>query len=455
MMRVTCKRLLAVTAPIALLFFFSGCQVADHGEAVQSIKNDTVKKKVPEQFSASAARGKVDDGWLKSFGDPVLNKLVAEALAHNPNLAAAQARVDKATGLTHQARAALKPTVGLTGGYRDNSFAGAEEIGFGSLKTSWEPDVWGRVRTGVAASEESAAASEADYHFARQSLAGATAKAWFLAITSKLQLRFAGEVVALQKKSLKIVEERNRIGQGRLQDVHLARAAMAQAGEAVTKARAAHESSLRSLELLLGRYPSADIKVTKKLVAVPPPIPAGIPSEILERRPDIIAAERRVAAAFYKQQEAELLHLPRFNFSLGLGTNSLTNAISSLSAGIFAPLYTGGAIEAQVETATAAQKETIARYAGRALEAFSEVENRLAAEEHLAKRHGFLLTVVDEDQQAYKIAKKQFDIGQLGLLDVLNIQSRWISAQIAEIDAASLQLINRVDLHLALGGSFE
>jgi multidrug efflux system outer membrane protein len=97
------------------------------------------------------------------------------------------------------------------------------------------------------------------------------------------------------------------------------------------------QNAKRCLELLLGRYPSADLATGDKLTAVPPPIATGISSEILERRPDLIAAENRVASAFYKEREAELLHLPRFSFSVGLSINNLSDAISNLAAGIFPP----------------------------------------------------------------------------------------------------------------------
>jgi outer membrane protein TolC len=180
-----------------------------------------------------------------------------------------------------------------------------------------------------------------------------------------------------------------------------------------------------------------------------------MPSEILERRPDLIAAEREVARAFYKEEEAKLLHLPRFSFSAGIGVNSLNDAIGGLAAGLFAPLYTGGAIEAQVDEATAVQKAAIAAYAQKALNAFKEVETTLANEEHLARREGYLKIVVKENKTAYEQTKKQHNIGQGTLIDVLNVQGQWIGAQIAALDIAGKRLSNRVTLHLALGGSFE
>ncbi|MEN8211803.1 MAG: TolC family protein [Thermodesulfobacteriota bacterium] len=442
---------------VGLLLSLHGCaaQVASHGEAVASVKGDTVQEKVPDSFASVAEAGSVDDGWLKNFNDPSLNALVDEAIAANPGLKIAEARVDQANGLTRQAESDLKPTVGLGANYRDRDYKGSGKVSSASVGISWEADVWGRIRTGVAGSAESAAATAADYNFARQSLAASVANGWFMAISAKLQNQFAQEVVTLQEKGLEITEAIQKIGKGTERDVHLARAALASAQEAYRYTDSAYENALRSLELLLGRYPSADMDTAKTLVAVPPPIPAGIPSEIMERRPDLIAAEHKVAEAFYKQKETEMLHLPRFRFSLGLGVNSLNDAISGLTAGLFAPLYTGGEIEGKIDVATAKQKEAIAAYAQVALKAFKEVETSLAAENHLLKREEFLKIEVDSNRKAYEQTKLQYDIGQISMLDVLTVQNKWIASRIAELDMASKRLVNRVNLHLALGGSFE
>ncbi len=442
------------------LLFLQGCagQVATQEEATASIKGAVVQERVPDSFAAMAVQGTVDDGWIKSFNDPVLLQLTEEALAANPGLKIAQARVDQANGLTRQAEAALKPTVGLGGGYQDKQYEGTgtgSGGGAAGIGVIWEADVWGRIRTGVAGSEEQTAATVADFQFARQSLAASVSNGWFIANTAKFQHQFAENVVKIQQKRVEIAVAMHKIGKGTERDLHLARGSAASAGEAARDALSASENALRSLELLLGRYPSGDIQTAVKLVAIPPPIPAGIPSEIIERRPDLIAAEHRVAAAFYKQQEAELLHLPTFNFSVGLGLNSINDAISGLTAGIFAPLYTGGAIEAEVDKATAIQKEVIAFYAQTALIAFKEVEGLLASEEHLLKREEYLRIEVDENFKAYAQTKKQYDIGQISLLDVLTVENKWIGSRIAEMDVASQRLVNRVNLHLALGGSFD
>ncbi len=442
------------------MLIFQGCAgpVASKEESVAAIKGDAVNERVPDTFSAAAEQGTVDDGWIKSFNDPILIKLTDEALAANPGITIAEAKVEQADGLTRQAQAGLKPTVGYAAGYNDQEYEGSESGeggGSGGLKVSWEADVWGRIATDIAGTEEETAATIADYQFARQSLAASVSNGWFLANTAKFQHQFAEDVLKIQQKRVEVAEAMQQIGKGTERDVHLARGAAADAGSSAREALSSSENALRSLELLLGRYPSADLATEDKLVAVPPPIPAGIPSAIMERRPDLIAAEHRVAAAFYKQKEAELLHLPRFKFSLGVGLNSINDAVSGLSAGLFGPLYTGGAIEAEVDKATAVQKEAIAVYAQAALNAFKEVEESLAAEEHLLRREEYLKIEVKENKIAYDQTMEQYKIGQITLLDVLTVENKWIASRISEMDIAGQRLVNRVNLHLALGGSFE
>jgi len=442
--------------------FISGCagmNVATHDEAVKEIKAPI--EKLPTNFKDQVTSTLQDDGWLKSFNDPMLVKLVDEALKNNPGIKISQAKVDQARGLIQQSESKLKPTIGLGGSYTDGAsydgqnFYNGQDAASAGVALSWEIDVWGRLETGVKKTEEQQQATLEDYKYAKQSLAASVSKAWFTAVTSKLQLNFANELIAIQKKNLEIAKVKKEIGQGSAKDVHLTKAQLATSQEASQGAKSAYEKALRSLELLLGRYPSADIKTTDKLVAVPPKFPTGVPSEILERRPDLKAMEHRVAQSFYQEAEAKLMHLPRFKLSLGAGINSVTDAIGSLAAGVFAPLYTGGKIEGQVATASAKQKEAIAQYAAVALNAFKEVEGTLSVEDHLIKRKEFLEVVVDENFQAYTLTKKQYEIGQGSLLDVLVVQQKWISAKIAKLDMDSKTLINRVNIYLALGGSFE
>ncbi|MDJ0837276.1 MAG: efflux transporter outer membrane subunit [Acidobacteriota bacterium] len=454
---------------VPLLLLLAGCALDKPPEVVTETVAEALPPEtaVPEKWTAPVDSGKVDDGWVASFGDDKLTALVKEAVANNLQLQAAAAGVDAATARTRQARSALKPAVGLGGSSAraggDDSPLPDRTTSGASLEVSWEVDVWGRVRAGVEAAEESLRATVADFEFARQSLAAGTSRAWFMAVQAYQQRELAREGVELFRKVLELVEIKERIGKAAPQDVHLARADLASSQEALQKIENSYEQALRGLEVLLGRYPSGDLETTKELSAVPPPIPAGLPSEILERRPDLIAAERRLAAAFYLTQQAEAAKLPRFNLTGSVGTidSALTDIINpgspmwDIGAGIYAPLYQGGALQAGVEVAEANQRAALAAFGAAALNAFQEVENALANEKRLAEREKYLNTVVDENAEALRIIKAQYDVGRVELLNLLQVQARMLAARSQLIAIRGTRLDQRITLHLALGGSFE
>ncbi len=440
----------------SLMLLLSGCaqNVLTHDEATAVIKNGSDTPLTPGKFKRSISSAKVQDGWIRTFHDRKLNALVKEAQQNNPNLKVAAARVERATALTKLTESELKPSVGVSTYYHDNNAEGANEIAFGGFGVSWEPDVWGRVGNVLAAQEELTTAQMADYNFARQSLAATTAKAWFLLNSNAKIYEFSKEIVTLQKKGLQILTAREEIGQGNKRDVHLSNALVAAAQDSARSALSAKERSQRALEVLVGRYPSGKLQ-SSSLYKVPSRIPNGLPAQLLERRPDLIAAEERVAAAFHQKASAELLHLPNIRLKLGLGPNTINDAITNLTAGAFAPLYTGGAIEAQVAIADAEQKAAIAAYARTALRAFQEVENALAAEKHLTVRLKYVEKMVKEYKTAYQMTVEKYRIGESTVLDIILIQGKWIGAEITRIQVLKKRLINRVNLYLALGGSFD
>lgn len=422
-----------------------------HSEATSDIAPDKIVQR--RDWAEVKDSGRVRDGWLADFNDPVLDALVDEAMKNNPDLRAAAARVDRAWALAAAAGAELKPSVGLGGrlaGVTEEKYRPTQGVGAG---LSWELDVWGRLRQGARAAEESARSMEAQYEFARQSLAASTAKAWFMACESRMMLDYLNAVVDILERMTAIVVKKNQVGQVSMLDVHQINARLASAREAAVKAETAMKQAARSLEALVGRYPSAELAAAGKLDALPGPIPAGMPSDILSRRPDLIAAQDVVASAFYAQKGAELLHLPTFTIQAG-GMADLNQAIAGLTGGVFAPLYTGGAIEAQIAQASAEQKEAVAAYAATALKAFQEVENALSDERSLAEREAYLETVVSESGESFRLSEIQYKVGRTDLFKTLDLQSQWIGARITLLDVRRERLDNRVDLHLALGGSF-
>jgi NodT family efflux transporter outer membrane factor (OMF) lipoprotein len=451
------------TKLVCCAFLLSGCATQlEEPPAQEEVLEDALPEttKVRAEWAAPVDdAGDVDDGWLATFGDPQLEVLVAEALnTQNPNLRILSAQVDRATAAARLAGAALKPTVTLGADLSGTTGPDAveQESAGAGVGVSWEADVWGRVRAGANAAEESLRATVADFEFARQSLIANVAKSWYLATELRLQAELSREVVDLLAESVVLVEKKQQVGQVSMQDVFLVRADLASAEDALQQALSGQQQARRALEILLGRYPAGEIETATELVPVPPPISAGLPSDLLERRPDVIAADRRVAAAFFLTEEARLAKLPSFTLNATVGgTTDLSGLIGDLTAGIVAPLYTGGALEAQIDIATADQEAAIAAFGATVLNALEEVEGGLTDEALLERRASFLVAAVDNNKQAYDLAVKQYDVGQIDLLSVLQMQSRWVGARVGLLRVRNAQLAERIDLHLALGGSFE
>jgi len=253
-----------------------------------------------------------------------------------------------------------------------------------------------------------------------------------------------------------LVKAKEEIGQVSMQDVHLVEADLATAEDALRQTESGRQQAARSLEILIGRYPAAEVDGADELVPVPPPVPVGVPADILERRPDLIAADRRVAAAFLLSEEARLAKLPSFSLTGGVGGGgTLDSFVGGLAAGIFAPLYTGGALEGQIDVANADQKAAIAAYGSAVLQAFEEVETSLTNEDLSGQREMFLQSSVDDNFAAYELALAQYEVGKIDLLSVLQMQTRWLGSRVGLIRIKNERLAQRVNLHLTLGGSFE
>jgi outer membrane protein TolC len=302
-----------------------------------------------------------------------------------------------------------------------------------------------------------------DAEFARQSIAALVAKGWFLAAEARLQKALAEEMVAAAERQLGLAQDRLRVGVGDEYEVTLARANLGGYRDSVTGLDLAYQQALRSLETLAGRYPAAAVKVPSQLAPMPGPVPVGMPSELLERRPDVVAAEKRVAASFYRVEEAKAAKLPRISLTAGINSISSEvfllkerdNPVWSVGAGIVAPLFLGGQLQAQQDIRTAEQKQAIAEYGRIGARAFGEVENALSAEFNLDAREAILKQAAAENTRALELANIRYKVGSGDLRAVQQQQLALAASRAALLRVQSERRVQRVNLHLALGGSFD
>jgi NodT family efflux transporter outer membrane factor (OMF) lipoprotein len=451
---------LYIVAAIAL----AGCALKEMPPREEVASQAMLNLTPPAQWAATHGNaGPVADNWLVTLNDPWLNELVKEAIAYNPDLRIAAARVDVAAAYLAAAKSPAWPQVNLVargGGKMSGDSSGLEGVG---LFASWELDLWGRVRAQARSSELQYDSARLDAEYARQSLASLVVKGWILAVESRLQKAQAEHSLRSAEELASLARDRLRVGSDDEYAVTLAQANVEAFRDTVRNLDLAYGNALRALETLLGRYPAASVAVAEKLPAWPGDIPAGLPSELLERRPDVVAAERRVAAAFYRTEEAKAARLPRITLVASYTSinselfvlQSRDNPVFSAGAGLLQPLFLGGLLQAQVDARTAEQQAAIAEYGKVGARAFGEAEGALAASATASEREEILARSVRENERALALANIRYRVGTVDLGAVQQQQLALYSAQVTLLRVQSERLVQRVNLHLALGGSFE
>lgn len=426
------------------------------------------KVHTPDVWQAvqSAEQREISQGWLKDFHDEQASALAREALVANQDLQAAAAQLRVSRELTLQARAELLPRLraGGSGGFNDNDSFFSRNYGL-TLGASWEPDLWGSMRDLNRAAAGDFDAAIAEYRGAQLSLVAATVKSYCNVISAQQQWVLAVTTRDSFEKNLRIIERNYKSGvpNVRALDVQLGRSNVSQAQRTVKARELERDDAIRSLEVLLGRYPATAINPGADLPRVTERVLTGWPASLVERRPDLQAARARLQASAYRASAARKNLLP--NFSL-LGNASVSGArlsrlldpvelVTTVTANFTQALYAGGALESEVRAAVDRNQALIHEYAQRSLVAFREVESAMAAESSLQQQEIFLQKEVEQAALAERQAERDYSEGIDGvdILSVLESQRRANNARSALIRLQNERLQNRVDLYLALGGS--
>ncbi|MDY7098189.1 MAG: efflux transporter outer membrane subunit [Pseudomonadota bacterium] len=423
---------------------------------------------LPQTWAVDGALpGDVQIGWIAAIEDPVLTKLVQEAQANNPDIRAASASLDAARALVRQARSALFPQINASfevdRSQSPQPFAINDVLYTGVVQADWEVDLWGRVRAGRNAAYASAQAVEADLRFAQYSLASGVAAAYFASIEASEQVGVAQRTFDALAEIDRIVRVRYREGFASRQDTAVTGADLEAARDSLAQAKNASRSAKRALEVLLGRYPASDMALRDELPEAPPPPPAGLPSQLLERRPDVIAAERRVAAAFANVDAARAAKLPLVSLTANVGGASTDlsqilndgNIVWGLVGSLVQPVFNAGRLDAAVDEADANQRAAIANYASTALSALRDVEDNLDLVQVLAERELILEKAAVESGTAYALSQLQYAEGEIALIDVLNIQQRLFAAERNLVSIRRARVEQWIALNLALGGNWD
>lgn len=406
------------------------------------------------------------DTEMLGFGlDAQVKSLIAEALDHNADLKIAGARLEQSYAALKASRGLGAPTIGLGGQAGASAFPASSISTTGvALTASWEVDLWGKLRSDLAASSARSSASRLDVLYTREAVAAAVVRAWFGLIEADQAVALSRRMLALSEQQLQLIRTAEAVGRNAAQDVTLGETAV----ETYRHQLQADEQRLgqarRALEILCGRYPSTDVAAADRfpdIAAVP--AGAGIPSELISRRPDVLAAEERFRAAYHDTEVAKRARLPSLTLTGGVAyiadsavmlQSGISNPAWALSGRLLAPIFTGGRLEAQLEAKTAAQQEAVAQYNQVALNALYEVESRIASEKALAEREATLRRQVALLQTSVGYADVQQQVGKGDQSQVLARQLSLVAAEANLLHIRGERFTNRVALHQSLGGHF-
>ncbi len=453
--------------------FISGATLLIAGCATAPVKPQSVSLPgIDEEFELEThSEEEPSSRWAQRFGDETLNDLIAEALEANIGLEAAEANARAVEAAARISGSLRYPGVslGLNSARQQSrfSFLNFQEIETEShsltLGSQWEVDLWGRLRKSHASGLANLEAAQADVAALKLSIAGQVAKSWFNVLEADQQWRLGMDSSASLERKLASLERRYERGLVTSLDLRLTRAQAASSRAIAQQRKTILNSSKRALEILLGRYPSASRESEQALPQIDENVPSGLPSSLVARRPDLYAAERRLAASLAQSDAAGRNWLPQLNLTGSTGTTSdqlkdlldTDFSIWSLAGDIATNLFAAGRLQAERDQAKALAEVQLAQYRSAALGAFQEVENALASESDLAQLTEDTALAAYENQKAEDLAWDQYERGLIDITSLLDAQRRSDESASQLISIQNQRLQNRIDLHLALGGDFE
>jgi NodT family efflux transporter outer membrane factor (OMF) lipoprotein len=419
--------------------------------------NDEWKMATP---SDTLLKGK----WWEIFGDPQLNTLEEQVNINNQNVKQAEAQFRAARALVDLQHAGYYPTIGASPAIAQTD----RSIGTGTtfslpITASWEPDLWGRVRLAVQNAKDNAQVSAADLENARLSAQALLATDYFLYAASLMQDTVLRDTIAAYEKNLQLTTNRYNGGVASKSDVTLAQTQLAGARAQSTDLRVARAQYEHAIAVLIGQAPASLELSVVKINAPPPPIPVALPSTLLERRPDIAATERLIAAANANIGIAETAYYPTLTLTASVGflgttlQNLFNYASRTWAAGpaLSQTLFDFGRRGATVEQVEANYDAAVASYRQTVLSAFQEVEDDLAALRYLAEEAAQQQEAVTAANQALELENDRYKAGTDSYLNVITTQTIALGDQQQAVTILQRRMVAAVDLVKAIGGGWQ
>jgi outer membrane protein, multidrug efflux system len=445
---------------------FTGCTMGP------DYKRPSVEIPSSFRFQPGEAAATADTEWWKGFGDPALDRLIDEALRNNKNLEAAAANIEQASGSLMGARSYLFPQVGYSGSasrtrlpesgsafvLTKNPFSAFQAL----AGASWEIDLWGRYRRLTESARASLLASEEARRGVILSLVAETATAYFQLRALDGQLQVARSSLDTYVKAVDLFETQHDHGQVSQMTVAQAHTQYETAAAAIPQLESQIAVTENALSLLLGRNPGPIARGRTLAELTAPPVPAVLPSGLLERRPDLLQAEQELVAANARIGAAKALYFPDISLtgSYGRASGDLSDLFKgssrtwSYAGSLTGPLFTAGRVAGQVKQAEGARKAALAAYEGAVQNAFADAENAFVSHSKLSEQLSAEQRRVAAFREYERLAWDQYHAGYAPYLNVLYAQSQLFPAELSAISTRAATLIGVVNVYKAMGGGW-
>ncbi|MBI1238302.1 MAG: efflux transporter outer membrane subunit [Alphaproteobacteria bacterium] len=408
---------------------------------------------------ASEAAAPIDAAWWKTFGDPNLDGLIAEAMTDNTDIAIGVATVRAARGSLRSARASLFPTLGASASASSNDDTGLDTFtSSGRLSTAYELDLFGGRAAERGAATERLDAANFDLAALQLTVQSDVAFSYFSVLALRERLATARANLALSERLYTIVDRRYEAGGVSGFDLAAQEAAIANARARLPQLERDLESTETALAILLGRVPQGFGAPNGDLLAAQAPaIDHGLPAELLIRRPDLRAAEARLSAAGADVAVARAAFLPSVDLGAALATTGATlggDLLTTLTGSLAAPLFSGGTLEGSLERAKAGEDQSLAQYRRATLDALRDVDVSLKGVSTSRERERAIAAAYAASERSLRIAEARYRSGAEDLTTLLNAQSTFFDASDALTQARLDRLSAAIDLYAALGGGW-
>jgi multidrug efflux system outer membrane protein len=444
---------------VLLILLISGCTMGPNytrpGEVTKTSEKISYHQQVAEGESVANLP------WWEMFGDTVLQGLIKESIANNRNLRSALARIEEARINLTIVRSSLYPKVDYGGsGSYDNMFGdNSSSSGSGALAldVSYQVDLWGRIKRSNEAALQQMLATEEAYRNITITLVSEVASAYLLLRDVDNRLSISENTAETRRKSLDVIRAKYEAGIVAEVDVNQSEIQLADADASVKAFDRLRGQTENVINLLLSRPPRHIPRgLTLQKQIFPPEVPVGLPSELLDRRPDILLAEHNLHAQTARIGVAEALRYPQLNLTADLGGQftSVTSFFANLGAQLFGPLYNAGAIQGRVDIEIARTKQLLNQYEQTFYTALREVEDALIAVRTYREESKVRIGQMKSAKNAEDLSWVRYESGMTSYLEVLDVQRSLFSAELKASESLQMEYTSMITLYKALGGGW-